>query len=182
MFRFILFAKLVLIVGVLCGQSNLYPDTLERNNQIDYVIVYQDCNFCIPVKEDKPIRKYYFDEQGLNYKTEGLDSLMGPSSRILIEYENGQLHSYENYSSYIGTYPDYEMYWDSTSRLQKVIYDYDDDKLKSITWLEEDDRIHFDIVFEYNKLGKVIKEAQKWYAYSDAIRACWEILFGLSKW
>lgn len=162
---------MIFISGLLKAQSNLYPDTLTRDSNLDFVLVLRDCFQCNPIEKDRPVQKYSFDKNGLNYKREGLDSLMQTSSRILFNYTNGLIESYENYSTYTSTPPDFEDFiWDSTARAQKVVYEFMDNTLNKIKWLEDNDRIDFDIIFEYNDANKVKRELHTEYSYPDVFK------------
>lgn len=153
----------------LSAQASLYPDTLIRKAKHDYALVYRDCNACLPAEKNRVVRRYTFNDKGLNYMIENLDTLMQANSRTLIFYKEGQMSSYENYTTYVSV--DFKKaQWDSTLRTSKIVYKYNDKKqIQKVIWLTEEDRLEFDVTFEYDNLNRITKETQRWYIAPDVI-------------
>ena len=150
------------------AQSNLYPDTLNRDSNLDYVMILRDCLSCNPIVKNEPIYKLLFDNKGLNIERQGLDSLLNPKGRLLYDYEMGKLISYRNYNIFTCNFSDFDnCIWDSTKIAQKVEYEYFNNLISKIKWLNDGDRLSFDIVFVYNNLGKIENEILTEYSYPD---------------
>ena len=127
---------LIIIISTVTAlaQQNIIPDTLTRIYGVKYVVLTNE--------EGTQLFKYSFDTEGRNYKNEVLDSLGRIWGRVLFSYTNGQLDTLTRYS----TYNSDPHTWESTSISYKIAYQFQDDKVSQLSWLDDGDFLSMQIL------------------------------------
>lgn len=142
------------------GQQNVFPDIFATTPGVLEVVVTSDCLTCKPERQNQVIAKYGFDSQGVN-TTWATFCENEPCGLQKFNYQNGQLQSYENYSTHIGHSINgvWVLEWQSDQLTQEVIYKYKDGKLFTASWVDGvDDDLFFEITYSYDQQGRLMSE------------------------
>ena len=166
----IFYLFIVICSNLTClGQNNDFLETFEGDFDFQLITVTRDCFSCKPIVKNEKVVQYHFDKVKsiLTDSTFYKGSLSGIGIR---KYENGDLTSYKCKGTWVSTsnVGDFGMTWDSSITTYKIDYQYEKGQLiNKKNFDAQTERLTTEVIYTYDKNGKLIKELIKDYPDPD---------------
>lgn len=156
-------------ISACLGQSYNFLETFNGDFNFQLITVKRDCFNCTPIVKDEKVVQYNFNKVKsiLTDSTFYKGSLSGIGIR---KYENVNLASYKSKGTWFSTsnVGDFGMTWDSTITTYRVDYQYKNGQLiNEKTFDGQTERLTTEVIYTYDKNGKLIQELIKDYPDPD---------------